>query len=132
VAYASDESGSFQIYVQPFPAAPSGGGSKFQVSTGGGLQPRWRGDGKELFYIAPDGKLMAVEVKTSPKFEAGIPKALFTHRVTRGPFSLASPGFRYAVSRDGKRFLVNGLAQADDPDSAPIAVVVNWTAGVKK
>jgi Tol biopolymer transport system component len=129
VAYASDESGTWQIYVQPFPAAPSGGSGKFQVSTGGGVQPRWRGDGKELFYLAPDGKLMAVEVKTSPRFEAGIPKALFT--VPAG-FVVSSLSFRYAVARDGKRFLINILALSEGPDTAPVTVIMNWTAGLKK
>ena len=80
VAYTSDESipGQYQIYVQSFPA----GAGKFQISTGAaGSQPRWRRDGKELFYVAADGKLMAVEVKTAPKFEAGAPKALFDARI---------------------------------------------------
>jgi Tol biopolymer transport system component/predicted Ser/Thr protein kinase len=131
VAYASDESGAFQVYVQPFPPAPSGGGSKFQISTGGGLQPRWRGDGKELFYLASDGKLMAVEVKTSPRFEAGIPRALFAPRITGG-IGMAAPGSRYAVSRDGKRFVMNVLGQAEEPDAAPVTIVLNWTAGLKK
>jgi Tol biopolymer transport system component len=129
VAYASDESGSFQIYVQPFPAAASGGSGKFQISTGGGLQPRWRGDGKELFYLAPDGKLMAVEVKTSPRFESGVPKALFATRIF-GP-GPATHVFHYAVARDGKRFLV-ATVPAEEPESVPITVVVNWTAGLKK
>lgn len=75
IAYTSDESGQSQIYVQSFPA----GAGKFQISAGGGNQPRWRRDGKELFYIAADGKLMAVEVKTAPTFEAGA-RRLFLRR----------------------------------------------------
>jgi Tol biopolymer transport system component len=130
VAYSSDESGAWQIYVQPFPGGTSGRGGKFQVSTGGGLQPRWRADGKELFYIAPDGKLMAVEVKMSPRFETGIPKALFTTRISGGTTSVHV--FRYAVAPDGKRFLINTMPQTDEPNASPITVVLNWTAGLKK
>ena len=76
LAYVSDESGRYEVYVQSFP----GGGGKRQVSTGGGIGPRWRGDGKELFYHAPDGKLMAVPVKSGASFEAGAPVALFEFR----------------------------------------------------
>jgi eukaryotic-like serine/threonine-protein kinase len=82
IAYASDESspGQYQIYVQSFPA----GAGKFQVSTGaGGTQPKWRRDGKELFFVAADGKLMAVGVQTSPKFEAMASKALFNPPIPR-------------------------------------------------
>jgi Tol biopolymer transport system component len=129
VAYTSDESGRSEIYVQRFSAAPSGAGDKFQVSTAGGLQPRWRGDGKELFYIAPDGKLMAVEVKTSPKFDFGIPKALFAPRIYG---TSITTGFRYAVAADGKRFLINTVAEAEGPETAPVTVVLNWTAGLKR
>ncbi len=120
VAYSSDESGQYQIYVQSFPA----GAGKFQVSTGGGAQPRWRRDGKELFYIATDGKLMAVDVKTSPQFEAGVPKALFDARIAGGPIY-----FHYDVSADGKRFLIESAdAAAEGFASSPITVVMNWNA----
>src|SRR5262249_2553114 len=79
VAYTSDESGLNQIYVQSFPP----GSGKFMISTGGATQPRWRRDGKELFYIAGNGKLMALDVKTAPTFEFGASKALFDSRITR-------------------------------------------------
>ena len=69
VAYTSDESGRLEVYVQPFPAA----GGKWQISTNGGENPKWRRDGKELFYLGLDRRLMAVEVKTAPTFEAGLP-----------------------------------------------------------
>ena len=72
----SDESGQYEVYVQSFP----GGGGKKQVSRGGGLAPHWRGDGKEMFYHATDGNLMAVAVKGGPSFEAGPPVALFEFR----------------------------------------------------
>jgi Tol biopolymer transport system component len=72
VAYASDDSGRSEIYVRPFPPDVSRGG-RWQVSSAGGSQPRWRGDGKELFYLAPDRKLMAVEIRTEPAFQRGTP-----------------------------------------------------------
>jgi Tol biopolymer transport system component len=130
IAYTSDESGvaQYQIYVQSFPA----GAGKFQISVGaGGTQPRWQRDGRELFYIAADGKLVAVEVKTAPKFEAGAPKALFDPRMaTAGVVNLP---FRYDVAADGKRFLVNTVANGTESSAAaPITVVMNWQAAVRR
>jgi Tol biopolymer transport system component/predicted Ser/Thr protein kinase len=131
IAYVSDESGlnQYQIYVQSFPA----GAGKFQVSTGaGGMQPRWRRDGKEIFYLAADGKLMAVGVQTAPTFEAVAPKALFDPQIARGR---APPWvfFRYDVTADGKRFLVNSVSTAPESSApAPITVVVNWLAALKR
>jgi Tol biopolymer transport system component len=131
IAYASDESGpgQYQIYVQSFPA----GAGKFQVSTGaGGTQPRWRRDGKELFYLATDGKLMAVEVQTTPKFEAAAPRALFDPRISRGRMP-PQIFYRYDVTADGKRFLVNSTPTASESSAAaPITVVVNWLAALKR
>ena len=96
MAYTSDESSSFEIYVRSFPS----GGSQRLVSTNGGIGPYWRRDGKELFYYAPDGKLMAVEVKSDPRggrqeasFEAGPPRVLFEFRSSN-----ALPNRPYAVS----------------------------------
>ena len=127
IAYTSDESGSLQVYVQSFPA----GAGKFQVSTAGGSQPRWRREGKEMFYIGTDGRLMAVDVKTSAKFEAGEPKALFDPQLLVR--DSAEVYVHYDVTADGKRFLVNSLnSAADGPAEAPITVVVNWLAGVKR
>ena len=74
VAYVSDASGRNEIYVQPFPRASDG---KKTISTAGGISPRWRGDGKELYYISADSKMMAVEVSTSPIFKAGVRETLF-------------------------------------------------------
>jgi Tol biopolymer transport system component len=122
VAYVSDESGRQEVYVQPFPT-PSG---KSQISTGGGTQPRWRADGKELYYLAPDRTLMAVEVKTSPKFEASVPKLLFPSRVTA--FQITPGGnYRYSPAADGKRFLIN-TTQEEARDDTPLTVVLNWRA----
>ena len=131
IAYTSDESGpgQYQIYVQSFPA----GAGKFQVSTGaGGTEPRWRRDGKEIFYLAADGKLMAVETQTTPEFEAAAPKTLFDPLIRRGR---APPWvfFSYDVTADGKRFLVNSVSTVPESSaSAPITVVVNWLAALKR
>jgi len=124
VAYESDESGRKEIYVQSFPAS----GSKWQISASGGSQPRWRRDGKELFYLGGDRKVTAVDVSTeAPTFAHGTPKALLDTPILR---SEDHPGEQYAVTADGQRFLVNTLADAGA--SAPISVVFNWTAGFKK
>ncbi len=81
VAYQTNESGRFEVVVQPFPAA----GSKWQVSTAGGVAPRWRADGKELYFLAPDATLMAVPVTAAgTSFEAGTPVALFPARIVGG------------------------------------------------
>ena len=98
-------------------------GAKWQVSTNGGAQPRWRRDGKELFYLAADQKLMAVAVKGEASFEVGTPKVLFQTRELVGRY-------RYAVTTDGQRFLVN--TPLEEASTAPITVVLNWTAGLKR
>jgi eukaryotic-like serine/threonine-protein kinase len=117
VAYVSNETGKNQVYVQSFPAS---GGGKWQVSTGGGTQPSWRRDGKELFYLAPDRNLMAVAVKAEGKFD--LPKVLFeTHLDT----NLYDSSNHYAVTADGSRFLVN--MPVGEHRLALITVVLNWT-----
>jgi Tol biopolymer transport system component len=101
VAYASDESGVWEIYVTSFPGAAG----KWQVSRGGGSEPRWRGDGKEVFYIAPSGMLMAVPVNGEGIFATGTPTTLFQVH-GRAPIS-STDVFTYDVAKDGNRFLVN-------------------------
>jgi len=124
VAYTSSETGNWEVYVSPFP----GFGSRWQVSRGGGEEPRWRSDGKELFYLAPDGMLMAAEVKTNAGFEAGSPSALFrTH--PRQPIS-AMDFFSYDVTADGQKFLVN--TKVDTSNSAPLSVILNWSSEMEK
>jgi Tol biopolymer transport system component len=124
VVYTSDESGIQEIWVRPFPLN-SGPGGKWLVSKGGGSQPRWR-NSREIVYLAPDRKLMAVEVTTSPTFQPGVPKPLFT-----SPIFLATGDLqRYDVTADGKRFLIN--SEAVDPAASPITVVLNWTAALGK
>jgi hypothetical protein len=118
MAYVSDESKSFQVYVRSFP--PSAG--KWQVSVGGGSEPRWRRDGKELYFIAPDKKVMAVAMKLGATLETGAPKELFVSRISS--FSSSVLGYNYAVSGDGQRFLINSSVVEARQD--PITVVVNW------
>jgi hypothetical protein len=120
MAYVSDESGGQQVYVQSFPTL----GGQRQISTAGGTQPRWRRDGKELFYLAPDRKLMAVAVKTGAIFEAESPRALFQTALNVSAFRQS-----YGVSADGQRFLLNASVESGSP---PITVVLNWAALLKK
>jgi len=124
VAYMSNESGKWEIYVTSFPEARG----KWQVSTGGGEQPRWRGDGKELFYLSPDGKMMAVPVKTGANFDPGTPAALF-QTTPRQPVS-SSDLFVYDVSRDGQRFLIN--TQVKQAETQPMSIILNWPAKLNK
>jgi Tol biopolymer transport system component len=124
MAYASNETGKMEIYVSPFP----GGNGKWQVSTGGGQEPRWRQDGKELFYLSPDGKMMAAPVTTGVSFEAGSPVTLFqTHR--RQPIS-SQDVFSYDVSADGRRFLI--ATKVDEANAAPLSVLLNWASEMEK
>ena len=121
VAYMSNESGANNIYVQSFPA----GAGKFQISTTLGNEPRWRRDGKEIYYTGPQG-IMAVEVKTSPKFESSVPKPIGRPEIYQQ--SAYNSPFRYDVTADGKRFLlIAPVATA----AAPITVVLNWQSALK-
>jgi hypothetical protein len=109
--------------VQPFPTT----GAKWQVSKGGGQGPQWRRDGSELFYLAPDKKLIAVAVKTGPSFAAGAAHALIDTRITSWESS-NNVGAHYAVSADGQRFLVNTASDTIQP----ITLAVNWLAALNK
>jgi Tol biopolymer transport system component len=120
-AYTSNESGKNEVYVQSFP--PTGG--KWQISTTGGAQPHWRRDGKELFYMAPDRKLMAVDVKLGTAFGTSAPKTLFQTQVVRPE----APN-RYVVTGDGQRFLVN--SSVEEVSQTPLTVILNWKAQLKK
>jgi eukaryotic-like serine/threonine-protein kinase len=124
LAYAADESGVMEVYVQPFPPT----GVKRLVSRGGGAEPRWRADGRELFYASADRRLMAVPVSPSPAFEAGLPNALFVMdtRDLTAPFAQR----RYAPTPDGRRFLIAEPVTAGA--SSPITVLVNWAAMVRQ
>jgi eukaryotic-like serine/threonine-protein kinase len=117
MAYQSEESGRTEIYVMSLP----GPGGKWQVSTAGGRLAAWSRNGKEIFYLAPDGKLMSVDVKTTPTFQAGIPKALFSVRIK------STGGRHYDVSADGQKFLINVPARQET--APPVTLVQNWAAG---
>jgi Tol biopolymer transport system component len=121
-SYTSDETGRPEIYVQSFPP----GSGKWQVSSGGGDQALWRRDGKEIFYLAADGRLMAVAVSTSPAFTAGTPQALFD----AGTGEATPTGTRnfYLPTPDGSKFLVLMYGRAAKMNS--VHVVLNWTAGL--
>lgn len=123
IAYRSLESGKEEIFITPFP----GGGAKWQVSIGGGTQPRWSRDGKQLFYVSTNNELMAVDVDgRGPRFEAKTPRILFRVNPVIGP----RQGFHsYDVAPDGRRFLVNTASEAEQPRAA---LVVNWDAELPK
>jgi eukaryotic-like serine/threonine-protein kinase len=120
VAYASDESGNWEIYVTTFPGAAG----KWQVSRGGGTEPRWRGDGKEIFYLAPAGMMTAVPVSTVGTFSTGTPTPLFQFH---GRAAISSTDvFSYDVTKDGKRFLVNRYVKPER--ITPLTIVLNANA----
>jgi eukaryotic-like serine/threonine-protein kinase len=124
VAYQSNESSRFEVVVQPFPDASG----KWQVSTSGGVAPRWRADGRELYFLAPDGTMMAAPVSAAgTSFEVGTPEALFPTRIVEGGSTRNQP--QYDLSRDG-RFLINQPVQ--DATTAPITLLLNWNPAAKK
>jgi serine/threonine protein kinase/Tol biopolymer transport system component len=119
VAYVTDESGKNEVYVAPF-----AGTGKWQISTAGGTSSRWRRDGTEIFYLAPDNKLMAAAVGgKGGSFEVGAVKTVFQT-------SVSGARWQYDVTADGQRFLMN--TALEQKASAPLTVVLNWTAGLKK
>ena len=130
VAYMSNESGRNEIYARSFSgnASEASTGGQWQVSTSGGMNPRWRADGKELYYLAPDGKLMAAPITVSgATIMPGTPVALFQTRIVGGGTDI-TVGVNYDVSADG-HFLIN--TELEDT-ATPITLLQNWTAGLKK
>jgi hypothetical protein len=129
LAYVSDESGRDEVYVQPFWNGRLGP-EKWPISSTGATNPRWRRDGKELFYLSSDGKLVSVRVKAGAGFVWDSPEVLFP--IPRLPFvsRLEAGGFRYGVSRDGKRFLI--LIGANEAVQPTLTVVMNWQAAWKR
>jgi eukaryotic-like serine/threonine-protein kinase len=125
IAYQSNESGRFEIYLQAFP----GPGTKSRISTNGGAQVRWRQDSRELFYVALDGQMMAVPIRldsNSQAVEAGAPTALFHTRGVGGAVRGVNRQ-QYVVSPDGQRFLINALSE--ESVVAPITLILNWKPG---
>ena len=116
LAYASNESGRAEILVQPFPS----GGGRYQISRAGGTVPSWRGDSRELFYLAPGGTMMSVGIEASKDFQAAAPRPLFETGIVS-----TQNNQPYVVSRDGQRFLV---PVPDRSANAPMTVVLNWVA----
>jgi len=120
VAYTSNASGNWEIYVTTFPGAEG----KWQVSRGGGTQPRWRGDGKEIYYEGLTGMLTAVPIRTDSGFATGTPAPLFQ---IRGRFQISSTDvFTYDVAKDGQRFLVNRYVKPERVD--PLTIVLHAAA----
>ena len=122
IAYTSNESGRYQVYVETLPLSDR----KSLISTNGGYEPRWRADSREIYFLSEDRQLMAVPVSTGPK-AFGRPQRLFQTDVHPGVSLLRT---RYVSSRDGTRFLVHTRSRDLRPLS--ITVVLNWTAGLKK
>jgi serine/threonine protein kinase len=128
LAYTSDETGDEEVYVQPFtgPVSISGNGryegGKKRVSANGGFQPRWQSDGKELFYVSRDRKIVSVSIKIGPPFEVGTATPLFA--------STAQDDVAYDVTLDGKRFLMT--TPSDEQRPVPVTLFLNWTATLKK
>jgi Tol biopolymer transport system component len=124
VAYVSDEGGTSNVYVRTFPSA---GGRKWPVSLAGGYQPRWRGDGKELFYLSPSGQLMSVDVPSGLATAPGRPKPLFQTTVFGGGATLNN--WYWDVSSDGQRFLINSVSGSE---SGALNVILNWQSGTAR
>jgi len=120
VAYQSRESGRWEIYVAAFPSFTE----IRPVSTGGGRQPLWRKNGKELLYLSSDGKMMSVDAKGGTRLETGVPRVLF-----QSPVRMDNSGQQYSVTGDGKRFI---FAEPVEEGSKPFTVVLNWTAGLMR
>jgi Tol biopolymer transport system component len=131
LAYASNESGRYEVYVRPFPDT----GGRWQISNGGGAYPRWRHDGRELYYVSPGDRVMAVSIEPDTEARSmrwAVPMPIFAARFAAGVniFSAgAQSRAQYSVSTDG-RFLAN--MQVDDPVTPPITVVLNWQAALKQ
>jgi Tol biopolymer transport system component len=122
IAYASNETGRWEVFVEPFPVS----GTRSQVSRNGGSQPIWRDNGEELYFLAPDGKLMSAAVKTGATFSQDTPRPLFQTRIrpTYAPYPVD-----YDVTADGQRFLINSAR----PGTGPIiSIVANWSGLLKQ
>jgi dipeptidyl aminopeptidase/acylaminoacyl peptidase len=135
LAYTSNESGTSQIVMQSFPDLSR---DKRQVSTTGGYEPRWRGDGRELFYLAPDGALMALDVPAGDALEPSVPRKLFDTGIpVEATLTGARPDYFYAVAENGERFLLNepivpGPSAASAAPTPTIHVIVNWATGLSE
>jgi serine/threonine-protein kinase len=128
LAYSSNESGRDEVYVRPFPGVDGG---RWQLSSGGGTQPLWSPDGRELYFVDPQGRIMAASVRPGAAFVADSPKILFNGLIVRNPEGF--PGRMYDISPDGRRFLVSKSGDGDDAAPPPqIVVVQNWFEELKR
>ena len=117
VAYNSDDAGRFEVYISPFPPT----GARWQVSSTGGMQPTWRRDGRELFFLAPDGTMTAVDVVLGAAPEFGVSRGLFqTGLIPNGSLD------QYAVTPDGQRFLI--MSPVGEAAEEPPTVILDWPA----
>ena len=133
IAYTSDESGRTEIYVRAFLQASGAAleaGGKWQVSQEGGAEPRWRRDGKELYYRASDGKVMVVDVTAGTEFRSGTPKLLFQAPPDLLALVQLIPLSQWDVASDGSRFLIS--TPAEETTQVPFTVILDWQAGLKK
>ena len=121
IACNTNESGRYEVKVVPFPPTSD----KWQISTAGGVQPTWRGDGRELYFLTLDGTLMAVDVRPGKTFEWGEARPLF-----RTQLSVLYNTEQYAPAPDGDRFLL--VAPASEGSTPPFIITLNWTALLKK
>jgi eukaryotic-like serine/threonine-protein kinase len=121
LAYANDETGRQEVYIQPFPS----GAGRWQVSTAGGAGPKWRKDGKELFFWSTDQQVMAVDVtQNGPSLQLGAPHALFK------PTTVSGASGHYTVSADGKKFVINTVLPQSITE--PLTLITNWSADLKQ
>ena len=119
VAFQSNATGRYEIYVRPFEAQ----GGLIPVSTGGGVYPRWSRDGQELYFVAPDARMMAAQIHaTATTLQADVPEPLFATQKLGGGQNVIAHGHQYDVARDG-RFLINMDVEASGP---PIVLLMNW------
>jgi len=129
VVYISDETGKSEVYVRPFsPDGPSGGGQQM-ISQGGGTQPLWPRNGKEILYLAPDSKVMSVPVVTGTTFQRGTPLALFTAPILGGG-NTSNQNLRWDVTPDGKKFVINSVVT--EGSTTPITAILNWPESLKR
>jgi serine/threonine protein kinase/Tol biopolymer transport system component len=132
IAYSTNESGSTQVVVRHYPDVRQG---QWQVTTRGGYDPRWRADGRELYYLSPEGDVMAVDVQPGDAFETGTPRKLFSTGINVTTYDTQPENF-YNVSADGERFLINepvpgqSAPNAGSAPEEPLHVIVNWTSGL--
>jgi Tol biopolymer transport system component len=133
VAYRSNESGRNEIYVQPFNASQDAGtaaaGGKWLISDGATGMPRWRADGKELYYLSPGARIMAVPITTSPGFQVGARQEMF-QMPPAFMQAVQNPGVLADLTADSKRFLLAMPRQQNTRDE--FTVVMNWTVGLKR